>query len=619
MDREQLINRLFQVVAFDLRHKHYAYTVDKATLYTQLVAGKDIDKLLKQFVRREDTDEFAQRVRLTQHITVGVCKNLLDIFFKIPRSNAARKTLTYSGENAENLKRELVDVLGNFWGDASYDAYIYARYIELNATDPNSFVVFEWQAFDNTVELLQPYPFEVSSRAAVDYTYENNTLQYLIVEQSHLYATDNIMSDNIPVLRRPTDGKTEGKKYTAYGKNETYQLLQIAENDVSNALPVDGGVIKTVYKGAIINAVKLNGKVFQFLESAAPHNLGHVPAFRVGYCRDLATNGETMVSMLYAVEAHLLKTIKANSEFDLVAALLAFPQVVKMSEKCDDESCYKGRHSTDGSLCGTCLGTGFKKTAFSAQDAIVLELPENRENAIKITDVITYVYPPVEIVKWQEEYIERLTQKCKQIMFNSDVFSRQEIADTATGKNLDMQNVYDTLYPFSEAIAYTWVFGVTTIAELIDRADNLVVGFKFDKDLKLKSLEDLMFDLSVAVNLNNPTLTAHFNDDVAGIIYHDRPIELLRYQTQQLYNPFSGKTQSEILLLMASAFVQNTDKILYANYGSIFDLLELDYAGKQQNFYLLPRDKQRQALYAKVAEIKAEIDAETPEPVLALE
>jgi hypothetical protein len=620
MERDEILYRLFQVVAFDLKHEHYAHVNGKALLYGQLVGGVGLSKLLKRFVRREDPILFEQRANLTQHITTSVCKNLLDIFYKIPRSNAGRKTLTYAIESPEQSVKDLKGVLGGFWGGESWDNYVNTRYVELNSLDPNGFVAFEWDDFDNTKSFLQPQPFEISSNAAIDYKYKNNILQYLIVRIEHWYDSGDLMENNAAKIRKPNDGQTKGKRFICYLPNETVQLIQVSPKSFEGGLTEEGTFLRTSIKGKPVIITKLGGEnYYQYIESAKPHKLGFVPAFRVGYLRDAETNGETFVNPLHSVEPYLLKTIKVNSEFDLVASLLAFPQLVKRGGKCRDENCFEGTNTQTNQICGTCHGTGLQATAFSAQDAIVFPMPKSKEEAIPLTDMMSYLYPPIDIVKWQEEYIEKLTVKCKQVMFNSDIFTKAEVADTATGKNLDMQNVYDTLYPFASQVAKTWVFGVKVVAGLIDRSDKLVCAFFFSKDLKLKSLEDLILDLSIANTLNNAALVAHFNNDIARIIFEDQEIELLRYQTQQTYAPFSGKTQPEIMALMASPFVQKKHKILHANFGNIFDALELKFATEKKNFYLLKKEEQQKAIYEEVERIAAQIEIETPEPVLTLE
>jgi len=67
--KDKLYDKLIEVVEKASFHPHYKRTVELAELYSKLISGKDIDTLLKQFVRREDDKLFEQRVNLTQATT----------------------------------------------------------------------------------------------------------------------------------------------------------------------------------------------------------------------------------------------------------------------------------------------------------------------------------------------------------------------------------------------------------------------------------------------------------------------------------------------------------------------------------------------------------------------
>ena len=116
MEEQQILERFFQTVAFNYTHRHYKHVTKKAVLYNQLVAGVGLDKLLKQYVRREDKNLFDQRVALTHHIVTAVSKNLLSVFYKIPRSNSARRILTYTTKDPDKLTNKLEAILKKFWG-----------------------------------------------------------------------------------------------------------------------------------------------------------------------------------------------------------------------------------------------------------------------------------------------------------------------------------------------------------------------------------------------------------------------------------------------------------------------------------------------------------------------
>ena len=617
MNSDELLARLFQVIAYDIRHTYYNHVNRKAKLYNQLVSGVDMDDLLKQFVRREDKALFDQRVAITQHVTKAICKHLLDPFYKVPRSNSARRVITFEGEGKDERVAKLEGILSKFWGNESFDDYMSTRYVELNATDPNSYVVFEWDAFDPTKENLQPRPFEVSSRSAIMPHYKNRNLEYLICENTHMYRVKPTGLQESGLVD-PSKVFKQGKKYTAYGPNSTVQLLQVSDSAFESYQAEPEGVIfPGIIAGEPVEVVKLKGDYYQILKFD-PHNLGMVPAFCVGYNRDSATGGQTYVNQLDAAESYILKTVKTNSELDLVATLLAMPQQVRYGTPCVDVKCFDGYYE-GGATCQTCNGSGVQPTAPSAQDAIVLKKPEGKEDFIPLSEMIVYIGPKVDIVQWQDEYVKGLTVKAKRVMYNSDIFDKAEVASTATGKSLDMQNVYDTLHPFAIGYSKKFTFGVTVIAGLTDMGKDGVFGLFFGKDFKLKTLDTLILDLKEASGLGHTSLVRHIQTDIARIILSEKPLELLRYEFKEMYSPFAGKSESEVMVLLSSPYVSRRLKVLHAQLGYIFEELEMDYLAKGQDFYKLKRVDQRTAIYAKVDEIIAEIDAENPEPTLTLE
>lgn len=621
MELEKILLRFFMVVAKGLRHKHHNHTVTKHKDYMALVAGVGLDDRLRQYVRREDKALFDQRVALTNHIVTAVSKNLLDPFYKVPRSNSGRRVLNYTGNANEAKLKEVEGILDTFWGDESWDDFMATRFTELNSIDPNSFVVFEFKDFDSDTELVSPYPYEVSSSMAIDYKRVNKVLEYLIAQDTHRYKvkeTINALEVNgvsTTVLPDTKKGYKNGNKYTLYTKNQTFQLLQVHENE-EKGLPnlTEGKPTQLGLGGKTF--IKLAKNYFEFKEFI-PHNCNQVPAVQVGYYRDLSTHGETFVSPIHPAVPYLDKTIKVNSELDLVATLLAFPQMIMYGEPCADTKCHKGYYE-DNTLCNTCGGTGVKANAPSAQDAIVIRMPESKEQMIPLQDLIKYIAPPVDTVKWQEDYIDKLTFNAKRIMFNSDVFDRKQIADTATGKTIDMQNVYDTLHPFAVKFGKTWKAGVMLMAKLADRAENLVASYTFGKDFKLKTLDSLILDLSAASGIGSPSLVRHLNYDIAQIIFSEKPLELQRYKLKEMYNPFAGKSEKEIMVLLASGLVSRKDKVLHANYGRIFDELEIEYGKDGGDFYQLKRLAQRKAIYKKVDEIIVELNGENPPPLADL-
>jgi hypothetical protein len=142
----------------------------------------------------------------------------------------------------ESDLNQFKEILDTFWGDSSLNDYMDVRWVELNDTDPNSFVVLEWQPFGED-EHAQPYPFEVKSEEAIYYEYENKVLQYLVA--------------------------MTGDEFTIYGQNETVKLekAEIRSSDIQfdpKNLGVEVGKEKNV-SGSRVYVATFLGAVMMFL------------------------------------------------------------------------------------------------------------------------------------------------------------------------------------------------------------------------------------------------------------------------------------------------------------------------------------------------------------------
>lgn len=586
---EQIV-RFFTVAMKGIRHEYYERTVEKAELYNKLVTGEEMDTLLKQFARRESAELFKQRVDITQHIVTTVTSNVIDVFRKVPRSNFRRK-LDYEGDTEGTKSAEIEAILSKFWQGESADEWCSTRLLELNATDPNAWVVVEWKDFDSRIQRASPYAFEVASEDVYDYYIDRNgETQYLIVES-------DVKSALMP--------EGEAERYTLYMQNRTVTLTQVPEKQgyINSTQDSPAQVVAKLFNGAL---VYFDGKTWVYQEYL-PHNLGFVPAMRVGYKRDMATGGNTFVCLFDAAIPLLIKTVKVNSEFDLTAALIAYPLTIRYGNPCSNNDCINGRLHDD-SICGTCNGTG-KARPTSAQEEIVLDLPSTADQMIDLNKILTYKSPDVAILQFQDTYITDLTHRAKAAVFNSDIFSRQEIADTATGKNLDLQNVYDTLYPFAAKFARGWKWVVDTVADITALKTGLMSGITIKRDFKLKDTGALLEDLKLATETSaGPAIRSYISNDIAAALMVDEPEAYQRWRTRERFNPFSGKTDLEITTLLVSDLIPRRQRVLYANLGNIFDSIELEQPG----FYTLAPEKQAALVAGKLDEIEA---ATTPQRV----
>ena len=140
---EQGIKVLKETIKGKLTHSDYVRVNEIADEYTRYVTGEDVCSLLKQFNPREDSELFKQRVALTQAVTSDIANRLLSPMYKIGRSRADLSITWDKNDKSEDKKTELLQVASNFYGEDSVEGYLTQRMVELDGTDPNSFIVVE--------------------------------------------------------------------------------------------------------------------------------------------------------------------------------------------------------------------------------------------------------------------------------------------------------------------------------------------------------------------------------------------------------------------------------------------------------------------------------------------
>lgn len=620
--KEEGLQILLDCVNTEKKHRDYDHVVKLAEKYHQLITGDGIEKLMRQFSRREDNTLFTQRKDITQHITPSVASAIMSPFFKVGRVNVIRRDIGFESTEQFDVKKKIVEEgINNYFGDKSLDKYLETRFVELSFSDPNSFIVTEYDAAPtddagNPTEKVKPFPWEVSSEQAVNFKYKNYRLEWLVVK-SDCNIKQTYTSGEGDKKQTKTEDEV-GTEYTIYLENEAIKFTQIPFESVQ--VPEDGIIrtVQVIVDGQMVSVdyVRFDQKRVYRIDYFI-HNAGRVPAIRIGYKRDLLTKGRTYVSPMEAGVPYFMKMIKTVSEFDLTMCLHVFPQKIQYVPRCTGESkeigCDGGRNPS-GNVCKICSGTGQLPAHTSAQDALFLRQPKDPADMIDLEKMMIYKSPPIELVKFQREYIWSLVLDAQKAVFNSDVFSRAEISATATEKFIELDNVYDTLFPFAEKFADIWKYVGKVIAALrdIDPKD-ILLEYVFPKDFKFKSVNDLLDELKKANDSSAPAyIKQEISRDIANQQFQDKPEELKRIYIKEKFFPFSGKSSSEIIYIISNEKTTKFNEILWSNFEQIFLELETDAEVERKYFYDYEFKLQKQKLDDKVnAMIKAIESSET--------
>ena len=583
MTQAEINQRLIQVAADKRRHQNYKRTVSLAQKYTALSTGEGIEKYMLIYARREDKALFKSRCEITNQITPSIISGLFAYTEKAFRSHYRRELGYGEDESADIRTADFEAQLAKYAGGMGVDGFLRERLIELNCTDPNAWIIQEWKDFDEYREYADPYPFEAASEMALDFFYDRGDLQYLTV---------------LTMLPNPDNHDKPLKKLTCYQKNFASTLRQTGRfvGGNSEQILINGG------------EVAIEGEVWAYDEFQ--HGLGEVKALRAGYKRDKVTNGSTYVWPIEAAEPYLMKSLKVVSELDLTAANVAMPVSIRYGDECAAPGCnagYIGEHT-----CGACHGSGKKQSPTSVMEEIVVTpMPSNPNDMLDLSKMLVYVSPDVSILQWQQGYVKELAADCRRAYLNSEIFDGKQIQETATGKSIDQQNANDVVYKFFRFYAESWQFTVYAVADITGKRDGLNAQIIVSRDLKLKTLEELMADLESANTSGaGPATRQAIEWDMMRIIYADNPGEFKEWQIKERFNPFSGYTEDAKMVWSQSPLVPLQQRVLYANLGYIFDQIAIEY----DNFYKLPHSKQREIVGTKTLEIIGMLSEGAPAP-----
>lgn len=599
-DINQGIELLKTIIKRGTPHKHHKRTKDLAELYLKLFAGENIEDLLQQSIR-EDAEMLAQRKRLYQTVMPAVANNLETVFMKPLRSTRVFSSVEHT---SSDLAQVLQEIKKKFWqgehdSDSGLDAFLSQAWVRMNIFDPNSFIVVGFSKFNNLLEKPQSYPIEYGSADVWDFKYINGVLDYLDIKKDITVmpaATASRRSAAPPL--DPKQGSTmAGEKHILYLEDDVIECTEV--DPLKPDLSIFTGKVELME----LDPDKKRKFAIQIFHSLS----NGVPAIRAGYKLDRATKDETCVSIFHPAVAFFKKEIKAGSELDITMAAHAFPQKIQFARKCEGDKekgiiCKDGKNPSTNQVCAICNGTGHSMTHGSGQDVMLVPMPKGNDPIIDLEKFMVYKAPPIELLKFQDEYVDKLTDKARKAVFAGESLIRANIQKTATEHEIGLDDTYDALHPFCNKYSSVWLFCMKMAAQYADaNNEGLTLYHRFPKDLKFKTQGMLMSEYDAGKKSGMPGyLLEAISNDLAEMMYADDQDTLFKLRIRRKFQPFVSKSPEEIATLITLNKVPEFDQVLYANFDMIFTQIDEELG---MIFYLRSYKQQRAEVEKRVQAI----------------
>jgi hypothetical protein len=635
MTLEQAVRIALPNVSQKLKHGHY----DRVTrltreYYRPMITGEGAEHLIRRFNMREDEQAYKQRLLLTQLITPAITNTLMSPARKVPKVKPVVDSATF-GQGKAKEDEKFSKAIANFYAGKNVDHYFSSVLIDQSAIDPNAFCLVLFDDYNATFETAKGYPSIVSSADAWNFRYANGELIWLMVHRDIKYTEITKAEKG---KKPPTGNKSdtivkEGNAFWMYTDKNHVTFTQVDAGKMtsgpdglvldSNGSPVSSfGSITTGRDAGYYYRVSQN-ELYEVAFYA--HNTGMVQAFRIGYVPDQSTKGETCVNMWHPALPYLLKGIKAGSELDLSAALHAFLQKIMYANRCEGYRAGDGTltecnlgYEPSGTKCRSCNGSGLQVHR-SGQDHITLSMPRTKDDLLPLAELVHYVQLPVEVLDWQDKYVDKLEQSCYRAVYNSDRFRASSSAVTATGEIIDLQAVYDALKPLADWYSQSRVLVYNLEAVYVSSAEtarkSFTVAHEFPRNMRFETLAErvkLMGEMRTAGA--SSSALAQVNNDILQDLYIDDPRELLKAQVQSSFDPFLGKSESTIVSMISQDLTTVENKVLWTNFAYVFAECEeragtmSDEDGKPVDFYSMARAKQQEMIDEVVEELIEEIN-----------
>lgn len=608
MTEDKIRELVLQQIATGTKHSTHKTTVDIASHWRKIVSGEGQEEILLKFRDQDSKAQREQRVKLFNTHTPYLANRLMTPFREVDRCESIRQVLDVKDDLEEKINDKMYDAFtketGNFYQGKSVDDYLDEMALEVACTDPNAYLLVTFLPFAEG-EAPKTYPMMYSSREVFQKHYDHKELQHICFQVK------------MAPPAKPSDDYTGNPMYryslwTADYSYEIYDAEAVREFKID---VVGENYMRTIVKVDNNKTVELYWKQYQHLS-------GRVPAMRMGYLKTIVNDYTACESPFLPAKQlfneHIQKKSTADNHITLYGYLRAFFYEQKCDHREEGQPCVNGKIGAN--QCPACEGRGTKGKHTihrSEQDIITFNLPlpanATDEDIVDLSKMAHFVPIPKEVMEFNRQEVDSLSQNIALAIFNTNVFNRSELVAglTATEIRYRLSSVYNVIGSYAKHKAALWKFIVEQIAHYHGIKGMLEINREYPSDYKMESVTELMQLLKEAKDTGSMETVRKVEMDIVMKQYVDQPNVIQMHKAKVRFKPFYTKSETAALASVSLLPANNPKRILWLYFDDIFHDIEyaqempLEGEAKQKRFYNLTYDEQSQVVAHYVAQYAA--------------
>lgn len=602
--------KLRETIVFELRHNFYQRESDIALFCEQVMTEKRHGEILQRKNKRLTVEQLEERLEIYTPVTKAIIAPIKSLYMKGYNSDNIREELKHDSD--ERLA-EIRELAGRFHAGKSVSEYMKKKVVHANFRNPNDWIITEREnkVRNKRVEQVVPYPFEVSSYQAVNYSINNSgEPEWLIAE----IKSREVVRDVERALQEVEQPIVSDFYFYTAGLTVTY-------SEYVNKQPeqvIKGGIFIETVELTTVNLERQERKfVVEYFETGSKE----FPGNKYGAISDPETEGFVKVPPYYDAEGLFIDIIDDKANMDVIKKRHVYPKRHEFVGQCkyqeDRGMCQNGfidGIKTAEYKCPKCNGNGYIQFS-SAQDKRIYPWPENLPEGMPMIDLskmVFYEETQTEEVKLYDEFVDKATAKVTIAMFGvtSQTNPNPVMNKTATEVNYEQLNVNNPVLAVMEKSAELWMLVHRVSAQYMGYDEGFEAVQAFSKDLKIDGLGTLLAQWQASEGLGREVRWA-LECDILQKINQTTPGVVAMVKAKKRHEPFTDLSDEMVFAQLELLDNTDRDKVFYLYRSEIWTNIDVKVG---EGFAKMAFEKQRDLIDMEIEKIIERVEYKEEEP-----